>query len=173
MDKLFREFQYEQLKRDILFDKIPSIEIPNILAAAHEIGDQVRKNLKTIENQKDLMTYFFQRNIQIIKKTSRKYGPVIVYAEYQPKLKELFLYQDNIATLNLAFTQDISTFILLHELFHILEQEQSINYRDYYQFDTIKWGPFKKSSSLIQLSELAANDFAYQIQNKWRDQTNE
>lgn len=170
--KEFIAFEREQLENDLLFSKIPEGDIPKIidmsLSLAEKMAHLYKNEILSLTPEKWLLKH----NIKIVEKDKKNDGCIRTYAEYNSDENVIYMYNQTINNYPLNFIDDyvsFKKFVLLHECFHVIEQLESLNCKDLYTVYHFKFGKFKFfRSGILQISELAANAFAYSIINESR-----
>lgn len=165
--KNFNEYQYNVLKQDTLFSKIPIVDHQILINMAQDVVMPIISDYESQIRTHTLKSWFennhgvkFIRAKEIVSQDRKIYG------SFHPKENTIYLYERTIDKFPICFTPNTLEFVGLHEIYHVIERIRKIDYSELYQVTIFKFGPFKLCSSLQCLSELSANAFAKIIQTK-------
>jgi len=163
-----KESSREELKRDLLYERIPKEDLNLISDRAWETGAEAALQI--------LMTYPDSSFSEIAEAEGLKItyavkdfiaGKVRYFSEYYSGRKEIILYTEAIkkwAKFNKVKDEEAYELILAHEFFHHLECNGLGLTSKQYMVPRIKIGNFKFGAAGIRaLSEIGAHGFAYMV----------
>lgn len=155
----------DELKRDILFPKIPSDKIVQISDQAWNVGVSAAQKILSRYPEMDIRQILKAEGLTVspIHKDN-VVGSVRYFSEYYSGKKQIFLYIDSIrmwAEANGLAQADAEDLILAHEMFHYLECTSLGLTSNLYQVPVVKIGKVAIGKSGIRaLSEIGAHGFS-------------
>ncbi|ALC80367.1 MULTISPECIES: hypothetical protein [Bacillus] len=163
---------YLELKKDLLFHRIPSDKIYYYVTRSLEIGRKkaqsfLHKDIKSLckQNQleieiSDSIGVFHQVKFRAEIIFTKKKSKIKIY---KPSLVELIEAYNLISETELTY-QDVLSIHLAHEFYHYLEyREKQFTNELLDKVDALKIGPYKKKSTVVSCSEIAAHSFCKEL----------
>lgn len=155
----------EELKSDILFNKIPSKDMTHICDIAWERGENAANQILDQYPDKGIRQIAAEEKLKIkLIDKDNVVGNVRYFSEYFSGKKEIVLYSKSVElwakanSLNVIQAEDL---ILSHELYHHLECTQLGLTSNLYTVPIIKIGKFSFGKNGIRaLSEIGAHGFS-------------
>ena len=170
-----KEYATTELKRDLLYEKIPEEDREKISDNAWQTGVRVahehlqKRSYRSAEEwiQAEQITLECVDVDQIL-------GDIRYYSVYIPDELKIFLYTHSVQkwAIDHSLTEkDAKSIILAHELYHHLEYTELEEAAKQYMVPRIKIGTLQLGKSSVQaLSEIAAHGFAYACYKYWKQQ---
>lgn len=159
----------EELKRDLLYHKIPPKDINEISNMAWDTGVNAAKNLISEYGTEISMEEIAKANGLIVERKNKDNiaGNVRYFSEYYSGQNKIILYTDSIkkwADSNNMVYIEAEELILSHEFYHFLECTKLGLTSKKYTVPTIKIGSLNIGKSGIRaLSEIGAHGFSRTI----------
>lgn len=162
----------EELKRDVLYDKIPEEDRIRICDAAWETGVKAAAELGREYPGKKIDKIMELEGIKIVYKSKDCVaGGIRYFSEYFSGKREIVMYVKSIekwANSNGVSKCQAMELILAHEFYHHLECNSIGLTSQLYMLPTIKIGKLSVGRSGIRaLSEIGAHGFSRTYYNQW------
>lgn len=156
----------EELKRDLLYHKIPSQDLDSISDRAWETGEAAARAALEEHPGESIYAVAKAEGLTIDHRDVDKVsGKVRYFSEYYSGRKTIFIYDDSVRKWAAAngLTQDAAEeLILSHEIFHHYECTRLGPTSRQYTVPQLELGPLKLGKSGIRaLSEIGAHGFSY------------
>lgn len=163
---------YLELKKDLLFHRIPSDKIYYYVANSLEIGRKKaqsfqHKDIKQLCKQNELDIEIVD-SIGVFHKV--KFRAEIIFTKkkskikiYKPSLVELIEAYNLVSQTELSY-EDVLSIHLAHEFYHYLEyREKQFTNELLEKVNSLQIGPYKRKSSIVSCSEIAAHSFCKEL----------
>ena len=163
-----KESSREELKRDLLYEKIPKEDLNPISDKAWETGAAAALAILEVHPDKSIVDIAQAEGLKI-KYESKDFiaGKIRYFSEYYSARKEIILYTEAIekwAKFNKVKKEEAYELILAHEFFHHLECTKLGLTSKQYLVPRIRIGKLNIGKAGIRaLSEIGAHGFAYTI----------
>ncbi len=156
----------EELKRDLLYRKIPAQDLDPIADRAWETGAEAAKTALAEHPGQTIFQLAQAEGLAVEHRAVDKVsGKVRYFSEYYAGRKTIFLYDDSIrkwADANGLSQGAAEELILAHEIFHHFECTRLGQTSRQYTVPQLRLGPVKLGRSGIRaLSEIGAHGFSY------------
>ncbi len=166
MVPFWAEVCYEELRRDLLYDKIPVYVRESICRRAWATGILAASRQADRGQMEEIHRLIEKQNLQIEQaETDQVVGGMRFFGEYVEKQKKIILYSPSVC----RFAQDRSIpcalaeeLILAHEFYHFLEHACLGRTSEQYTVPSLQWGRLSVGKNGIRaLSEIGAYGFSY------------
>ena len=167
-----RASSIEELKRDLVYTRIPSEQRIAICDRAWAVGVEKAIDIVRKYPGKPIFDIIDLAGLTCIRNQRDKVIMGLRYfSEYSPKEKKIVLYMGSVkkfAKRNHLSNQEAEELILAHEFFHHLEWTEIGRVSDSYTVPHLLFGRFRLGKSPVRtLSEIAAHGFA---RSYWENQ---
>lgn len=153
-----RFLAYLELRKDTFFHKIPTEKIRYYIDGALAYGKQLAVTVDFVDSSK----LCDRLGVTVIKEITGKTETVRGTLELVKNKKTIRMYQQSLRQVardhNITLAQ-LEEAVLLHELFHLLEEQTQSTTEQLERIETMQFLGFKRTAAVRQTREIAAHAF--------------
>lgn len=153
-----RFLAYLELRKDTFFHKIPTEKIRYYIDGALAYGKQLAVTVDFVDSSE----LCDRLGVTVIKKITGKTETVRGTLELVKNKKTIRMYQQSLRQVardhNITLAQ-LEEAVLLHELFHLLEEQTRSTTEQLERIETMQFLGFKRTAAVRQTREIAAHAF--------------
>ena len=153
-----RFLAYLELRKDTFFHKIPTEKIRYYIDGARAYGKQLAVTVDFVDSSE----LCDRLGVTVIKEITGKTETVRGTLELVKNKKTIRMYQQSLRQVardhNITLAQ-LEEAVLLHELFHLLEEQTRSTTEQLERIETMQFLGFKRTAAVRQTREIAAHAF--------------
>lgn len=153
-----RFLAYLELRKDPFFHKIPTEKIRYYIDGALAYGKELAVTADFVESSE----LCDRLGVTVMKDSTSKTGSIRGTLELVKSKKTIRIYQQSLRQVahdhNVTLGQ-LEEAVLLHELFHLLEEQTQSTAEQLERVDTLQFLGFKRTAAVRQTREIAAHAF--------------